>query len=218
MPELAVKYRARKSKRRLYQFNNNADLLGFPPLPPEPIKLQEALLRYPPSYPGRIVTSGQFTGTYSPSTSTVGPIPLRVYYIPIQIPYTVLIDMLSVYVTIASPGTQIRLGIFAIERGIITKHITSNITHGSDTGVRSTAIRALVTAGTYALAYITDILVTVRTFAAKKGLIGAVDPSSAIDGTHYIEDKDTFAEGFSDDPTVSVDSFTIGPHIFARIG
>lgn len=184
----------------------------------ETVKFIAYQTKYPPVNTSRLPITDQYIGTYNIDNGTITLVNLRAYYLPIIIPYPLIITELSVHVITAEASKIARLGIFEFERGVIEDLIYSNLISLATTGSRTVEANVSLSPGSYVLVMFSDATGTadVRKVAVDTPLLGYTIISGIIQYTHYYNDIATFATGLSDDPPVTLATGD-APHIFAKV-
>ena len=175
----------------------------------------------PPPYGGTLVASGQYFQSYIWSLFGMTPVALRAYYVPIMIPYPMLIDQFSVYCKTAQGGKKCKIGIFSVERGEVSKNIYVNQLGIGSIGERPIPANVSLGAGSYAFFFMTDAdSAEIHRSTIFQGLIGRVTPwSIAREAYHWYQDLSTFDDDLDDDPTLSIEetNSSATPLIAARM-
>lgn len=172
--------------------------------------------KFSPPYSGRQGLTDQYIGTYDISSGNVTLINLRVYYVPIQIPYTIHVDRISVNITTGDSGKIANLGIYSIERGIIDSIIYSDTISLTNTGVVEAVINTVLSPGTYALVYFDNSGSTaVKKISMTTNILGYVINNPTVQYTHYYENHGSF-DDLEDTPTVILATGD-APHIMLRL-
>ncbi len=173
--------------------------------------------KYPTPYGGRVVAVGQYIGTYSIAAGALVLAEKRVYYVPISIPYPLRVTELSVYVTTTEAGKTAYLGIYSIERGVITKHIYSGLISLAVASEVILSANLTLSAGVYALVcYAESTTAAVRVVSVDTPLLPYSVATGTAQYTHYYEDKASFGDNLVDSPTVTL-AVGDAPHLFAKV-
>ena len=184
----------------------------------EVVELKSYALRNPIPYSKNMGQHSQYLINDTLSISDTVFTALRIYYIPIVIPYPVHVQEIGITITERDDSTQTRLGIFASERGIITDLIYSNIIQNNTTGYRAVAANIQLPKGFFFLAFMTEssILDVKDAGIFEVTFLPHSTPLETKNNTHYFNDISTFSDGFSDDPDVTLANGTV-PTIWVRI-
>lgn len=175
----------------------------------------------PPPYGGTLVASGQYFTPYNWNASQIFPVALRAYYVPLLIPYPMLIDELSINCTVAESGKKCKIGIFSVERGVVGKNIYVNVTGMGSVGQRLIPANISLGAGSYALFFMANAstakIIRATIFTALLGRISVT--SSFNQGVHWYQDLSSFDGDLNDDPTLIIEenSGLLTPQIMARM-
>ncbi len=112
---------------------------------------------YPPPFTGQLPQRGHYIGTYDPTNSSFAPTADTIYYVPIIIPYQIVLDLIGVKVDVAEANKNCKLGIYPIERGYLKDIIlqTDEISLGTN-DFKSEAIEVVLSPGAYVFAFVTD--------------------------------------------------------------
>jgi hypothetical protein len=134
---------------------------------------------------------------------------------PVQIPYPIGIDQLAVHVLTAQASKNARLGVFALERGVIKTLIESNLVSLASVGTASVNTAISLAPGSYIFAYVSNGgSESVRKCTIDTPLLGYGVVTATSQYTHYYDDKADIV--LTDNPTVTLATGDI-PHIFARV-
>jgi len=173
----------------------------------------------PPPYGNKLMASGQYFGPYGSGNSTINPIQFRVYYIPLIIPYPLLINEFMIDIITQDNDSQAKLGIFAIERGKIGKNIYVNTIGLNTTGKRVVPANVSVGAGSYAFIFMTEsTIVVVRKSNLTLGLLGFSAGTEIEDNAYAYNTLAGFDSDLEDDPVTTLSESTSVPRVMARMG
>lgn len=169
----------------------------------------------PPPYGGRQIVSGQWLANTGLTGTNFALIALRRYYVPIQVPYALVVNFLGAEITTIASSDTIKVGVLGFERGIVGRIIQQNIVTPNILGVRTAPMLCALSAGTYCLGIMSDG--TPGVSIVNHTLIGIQSPDSIINPGYYYDDISDYDEGFTDDPTVIVATVADAPGVKARV-
>jgi len=178
----------------------------------------------PPPYGGMLVARGQYFQSYDWETLTpMTPVALRAYYIPVLIPYPMLIDQLSIFCSTAESNKKCKIGIFSVERGEVSKNIYVNQVGMGSIGERVIPANVSISAGSYAFFFMTEASTAkIYRSSTSTGRLGKVKPwDLRSDGYYWYQDLSTFDDDLDDDPVLTIEETIAGgsniPAVAARM-
>ena len=174
--------------------------------------------KYPPPIISRLPIADQYIGTYNINNGVIALSNLKAYYMPVIIPYPLIIQELSVYVGTAEANKLARIGVFAYERGVIEDLIYSNLVSLASVGSRAVNANVSLSPGSFILAIVSNATGTaeLRKVEVDVPLLGYGVDTGVNQYTHYHDTKSAWVDGLEDDPTVTLATGD-APHIFAKV-
>jgi len=193
-------------------------IIGVDLLPVKVTRKVNFTHRQKPFIHGRVAKRDEYIGTYSISAAVFFPVELRIYYLPIYLPYPMSITELSFNCDITDSGKNTIIGIYPLVRGVIGKLLFSNTVTLNVTGPRAITTDMHLGEGTYVLVYFSESaqVAGVKGISHDIPILGYANNTGTSQSTHFRE-TGVFITGLLDNPTPSLATGNC-PHIFAKVG